>query len=90
MYSYEIQKSLQKILKKLSKKDKDSYEKVLKKIEEILQSSNVEHYKNLQYNLSDRKRVHIGHFVLVFTFNKTENKIVFIDYDPHDNIYRKK
>ena len=29
----------------------------------------------------------IGHFVLVFKFIQSENKIIFVDFDHHDNIY---
>ncbi len=90
MYSYEVIPHLQRILNKLSRKDKDAYEQVLKKIEEIINSSDVEHYKNLRYDLSDKKRAHIGHFVLVFSFAKSENKIKFLDFDHHDNIYKKR
>jgi len=87
MYSYEIQPSLQKILNKLSKKDKALYEQVLNKIEEVMTSSDIEHYKNLRFDMKDKKRVHIGHFVLVFKFIQQENKIIFVDFDHHDNIY---
>ncbi|MBS3165581.1 type II toxin-antitoxin system RelE/ParE family toxin [Candidatus Woesearchaeota archaeon] len=89
MYNFEIIPSLQKFLNKLSKKDKSTYEQVLNKIEEVINSANVEHYKNLRYNLKDSKRVHIGHFVLVFQFIKAENKIIFLDFDHHDNVYEK-
>ena len=88
-YRYKTSKNLDRILEKLFKKDKPVYEQVMKKIEEVINSSDVEHYKNLRYNLSDRKRVHIGHFVLVFKFNKTENLIEFDDFDHHDIIYKK-
>ena len=47
-----------------------------------------EHYKNLRYGLKDKKRVHVGNFVLVFKLVKEENKIIFLDFDHHDNIYR--
>ena len=87
MHSYEIQPSLQKILNKLFKKDKALYEQILEKIEEVMTSSDIEHYKNLRFDMKDKKRVHIGHFVLVFKFVKQENKIIFIDFDHHDNIY---
>jgi len=89
MYTYEIKPSLQKILNKLSKKDKGLYLEVLKKIEEIISCESVEHYKNLRYNLKDLKRVHIGHFVLIFKLNKTINLISFEDFDHHDEIYKK-
>ena len=89
MYSYEILPSLQKILNKLAKRDKILYEEVLKKIQEVINSESVEHYKNLRYDMKDKKRVHIGHFVLVFKFIQSENKIIFVDFDHHDNIYKK-
>jgi len=38
--------------------------------------------------LKDKKRVHVGNFVLVFKLVKKENKIIFLDFDHHDNIYR--
>ena len=76
-----------KILNKLSKKDRQLYEQVLKKVEEVINSFDAEHYKNLRYDMKDRKRAHIGHFVLVFKFIKQENKIIFVDFDHHDNIY---
>jgi len=87
MYSYEILPSLKRILKKLSKKDKQLYGQVLKKIEEVITCSDIEHYKNLRYDMKDKKRAHVGHFVLVFKFIKEENKIVFMDFDHHDKIY---
>ncbi|MBS3075167.1 addiction module toxin RelE [Candidatus Pacearchaeota archaeon] len=90
MYDYEISENLQEVMIKLSKKDKSLYEQLLKKIEEIINSYNLEHYKNLRYNMKDSKRVHLGHFVLVFQFDKKNNKIKFDDFDHHDNIYKKK
>ncbi len=89
MYSYEIQPNLRQILNKLSKKDKSLYIQVLKKIEEIINSENVEHYKNLKHNMKDSKRVHIGHFVLIFSFNKINKIITFLDFDHHDNVYKR-
>ena len=89
MYSYELKPNLQKILTKLSKKDKNLYEQVLKKIDEIINTYDVGHYKNLRYNMKDSKRVHIGHFVLVFGFDMNTNTISFEDFDHHDNIYKK-
>lgn len=89
MYSYEIIPYLQKTLNKLSKKDKNLYEQVLKKIEEVIKSSDVEHYKNLRYDMKDKKIVHICHFVLVFQLIKSENKIKFLDFGHHDAIYKK-
>ena len=88
MREFEIKPELDKKLVKFSKKDKNSYEAVMKKIEEVISSPNVEHYKNLRYDMKESKRVHIGHFVLVFKFIKSENKIIFVDFDHHDKIYK--
>lgn len=88
-YNYRLSKNLERILDKLFKKDISTYEQIMKKINEVINSPDIEHYKNLKYNLKDKKRVHIGHFVLVFKFNKTENLIEFDDFDHHDLIYKK-
>jgi YafQ family addiction module toxin component len=88
MYSYETTPQLEKILRKLFKKDKVRYEATLKKIDEIINSPNLDHYKNLRYNMKDSKRVHIySHFVLVFSVDKARNRIIFEDLDHHDKIY---
>ena len=89
-YQFEYSEKLQKILNKLSKKSGELYNQIIKKIEEIVNSENVEHYKNLRHDLKEFKGVHAGHFVLIFKFDKNKNLISFEDFDHHDNIYRKK
>ena len=88
--NYRTSKNLDRILEKLLKKDKSLYDQLLKKIEEIINAYDIEHYKNLMYNMKDSKRVHIGHFVLVFQYDKRTNMILFDDFDHHDNIYKRK
>lgn len=73
MHGFEIKPELYKKLLKISKKDKKAYEAIINKIQEIISCVDVEHYKNLRYDMKISKRVHIGHFVLV-TINK---KILF-------------
>lgn len=90
MYEYEVSKKFQKTMFKLSKKNKPLYKQLLKKIEEIINSCNIEYYKNLRYDMKDSKRVHVGHSVLIFQFEKNNNKIKFDDFGPHDDIYKKK
>ena len=88
MYRYKIKPRLKRILKKLFKKDREAYERVMDKIEEVITSSDVEHYKNLRYNLKEFKRVQIWSFVLIFRFDKSNKIIDFENYDHHDKIYR--
>jgi len=87
MREFEIKPELDKKLIKLSKKDKSRYEAVMNKIDEVLSSSDIGHYKNLRYDMKDSKRVHIGHFVLVFNYDKVNDFVSFEDYDHHDKIY---
>lgn len=89
MYSFDYSERFKEILKRLIKKDKLTYKQILKKIREIINSKNVEHYKNLRKPLQNLKRVHIGHFVLIFKFDKLNNLISFEDFDHHDKIYSK-
>lgn len=88
MRKFEIKPELDKKLIKVFKKNKITYERILKKIDEVLNSRNIEHYKNLRYNMKESKRVQIGPFVLVFSYNKIRNFVYFEDFDHHDNIYK--
>ena len=91
MRKFDIEKGLYNILKKLSKKDKIKYDRIWNKINEIINISDVEHYKNLKAPLQNFKRVHIEKsFVLVFKYDKSDDKVIFYDFDHHDNIYKKK
>lgn len=90
MRDFNIEKNLYKILQKLSKKDKKQYEIIWKKINQIINDLDVEHFKNLRAPLNNFKRVHIDRsFILVFMYDKLKDKIYFYDLDHHDNIYRK-
>ena len=87
MREFEIKPELEKKQVKLFKRNKISYDAVMKKIQEVIESPDVEHYKNLRYDMKDSKRVHMGHFVLIFSYDKAQDFVSFLDYDHHDNIY---
>ena len=88
MRNWETSEYLKGVMRKLSKKNKSLYEQLLKKIDEIINCYDMEHYKNLKYNIKDSKRVQIGHFVLVFQYDKITDTINFDDFDHHDKIYK--
>lgn len=88
-YNYQTSKNLDKTIEKLFKKDKSLYEQLLKKMDEIINSYTVEHYKNLRHDMKDSKRVHVGSFVLIFQLDKKTNTILFDDFDHHDVIYER-
>jgi mRNA-degrading endonuclease RelE of RelBE toxin-antitoxin system len=88
MHKSEIKPDLHRLLAKLCKKDKNLYYSILNKMQEIIASEDIEHYKNLRYDLKFYKRVHIGHFVLVFFYDKARDTVTFEDFDHHDKIYQ--
>ena len=83
---YEIHPALDKLLSKLAKRDKFHGALVLKKIDEIAQGQDIDHYRNLRAPLQRYKRVHVySSFVLLFRLEK--DTIIFRTYDHHDEIY---
>ena len=87
VYKISKSKELVRILAKLSKKDHQLFLNIIKKIDEISNSSDIEHYKNLRYDLKEYKRVHVGSFVLTFKFDRQNQMIYFEDFDHHKKIY---
>jgi len=75
---------------KLYKKDNQTRERIIKKIQEIINSEDVEHYKNLKRPLQHLKRVQIREKVLVFNYDKKNKLISFENFDHHDKIYKKR
>ena len=93
MFDFDLSDELKLIIRKLIRKDKKKVEAINKKIKEIVKSDekSIEHYKNLRHDLKDYKRVHImGSFVLTFKVDIINNFILFVDFDHHDKIYKKR
>ena len=76
-----------KTLKKLRKNDPQMYERVKKKMVEIL--DNPEHFKPLSKVLKKYRRAHVGAFVIAFRIIENEKKVKFVAYDHHDKIYKR-
>ncbi|MEK6926644.1 MAG: addiction module toxin RelE [Nanoarchaeota archaeon] len=93
MFNFNIADELKAAIEKLAKKDRKRVEIINKKIRQIINSDNlsIQHYKNLKYGLSEFKGVHIdSSFVLIFKIDVQNNFILFVDFDHHDRVYRKK
>jgi len=80
-YSTEFEKAL----KQLIKQDRKTFEQLENQIEKILREPQIG--KPLRYTLKNRRRLHVGSFVLVYEFHR--NELRFIDFDHHDKIYKK-
>ena len=86
MYSLAIKVGLEKVFDKLSRKNPKQLEIIFKKVGEILE--NPHRYKNLRAPMNMWKRVHIdAHFVLTFSVDELNKKVILEDYDHHENIY---
>ncbi len=89
MYSIDTTSILKEILKDLNKNNTQRYEKIMKKIDQIIQFP--QHYKPLRYDLKGIRRVHIdSSFVLVFRIIEETKTVRFLDFDHHDKIYDKR
>jgi YafQ family addiction module toxin component len=56
------------------------------KIEEIIENPN--HYKPLRNVLKNRRRAHIGNYVLIFEINERDKAIIFHSFRHHDEAYK--
>ena len=81
VYSQEIERAL--IIWK--KKDKAVFEQIESAIGKILREPFVG--KPLRYAMKNRRRVHVGSFVLVYEFHNSDLR--FLDFNHHDRVYKK-
>ena len=84
-YQIVVHSDVRDAFEKLNKKDNSLYQRVKKKILEL--SENPELGKPLRNLLKGCWRVHIGHFVLIYEFNKVENTITILNFEHHDKAY---
>ncbi len=84
-YKIEFCPEFERSFKKLKKKDKALAMKVHKKLARILEDPEL--HKPLRNVLAGFRRVHIGHFVLMYKVK--ENILIIISIDHHDKAYEK-
>ena len=82
-YTFKFSPALDKQLRKLKKKDRVMFDRVSKKVLEIVRDP--EPYKTLRYLHGKYKRVHLNPYVLLFTIHG--NVIEFLALEHHDNAY---
>ncbi|MFH1399726.1 MAG: type II toxin-antitoxin system RelE/ParE family toxin [Candidatus Woesearchaeota archaeon] len=86
MYEVMVRPDLDKVFEKLSRRDHKQMLIIDKKVGEIRE--NPHRYKNLKKPLQDFKRVHIGHFVLLFSVDEKNKMVILENFKHHDEIYR--
>ena len=89
MRKFSVEEKLKRTMLKLSKKDTSLFNDLIRKIDEILNCWEINHYKNLRKPLQHLKRVRVkSSFVLTFRYIESEDKVVFYDFDHHDRVYK--
>lgn len=82
-YTIEFSEEFEKSFKKLKNKDKAMFERIQKKLLEIIK--NPERFKPLRNVLAGYRRIKFGSFVLIFTINEDTVRIISLDH--HDDAY---
>ena len=84
MYSLEVVEKVDRIFKKLRKKDSMQFEAVSKKVIEILE--NPQQFKPLKSPMQHMRRVHVGSFVLVYDIDERRKVVTIRRYEHHNNV----
>ena len=90
-YSIEIEKHLQKKLKKLSRSDPVLHARPLKKVSDILSHPYLEtpyQRKPPRHAMKGSFRVHMGSFVLVYGIDDAKKLVFLKDFEHHDKVYK--
>lgn len=75
----------ERTLRYWKKKDRSIFQSIASQIDKIAREPEIG--KPLRHTLKSRRRVHVGSFVLVYEFYNDELR--FLDFDHHDQIYKK-
>ena len=85
-YNVIAHQRVQKDFKKLYRKDKVRYTHLKKRLKIL--AENPEVGKPLRNVLKGKWRVHIGSSVLIYEIDKKNNRIVLLDFEHHDTVYK--
>lgn len=87
MYTIENSEKVDKIFRKLSRKNPEELEAITKKLVELAEDPH--RFKPLSNVMKGYRRVHFGSFVLVFSIDEQRMAVVLEDYEHHDSVYRR-
>ena len=86
LYSLEVVERVDRIFKKLRKKDSTQFEAVSKKVKQILEGP--QQFKPLKSPMQNMRRVHVGSFVLVYDIDEGRKVVTIRRYEHHNNVYK--
>lgn len=87
MYAIENSEKVDKIFRKLSRKNPQELKAITKKLVELAEDPH--RFKPLTDVMKSFRRVHFGSFVLIFSIDEHRMAVVLEDYEHHDRVYRK-
>ena len=88
MYRLLLRKSVERIFRKMAKRQPEQLRRIQSKLEEIV--TDPHRFKNLRAPLQRLRRVHIdGSYVLFYSIDEANNAVIVEDYDHHDRVYRR-
>jgi len=87
MYAIENSEKVDKIFRKLSKRNPNQLDVIAKKLPEIAEDQH--RFKPLSNVMKGFSRVHFGSFVLIFSIDEGRRTVVLEDFEHHDRVYRK-
>ena len=88
MYALEAREHVDRILKKLAKRNPNQMDVIARKIQEILEDPH--RFKPMHFPLGGMRRIHFGSFVLLFSIDEQRKTVILEDYEHHDRVYRAK
>ncbi|TLZ52870.1 MAG: hypothetical protein E6K18_01785 [Methanobacteriota archaeon] len=87
MYVLEIKEGVDRTFRKMAKKDRSRLKAVEAKVKEVLEDPH--RFKPLRSPMQDRRRVHVGPFVLVYEIDESRNTVILLDFEHRDKVYRR-
>lgn len=88
MYTLETREHVDKIFRKLGKKNPNQMQIIAKKIQEILEDPH--RFKPMHFPLAGMRRAHLGSLVILFSIDEQRRTAILEDYEHHDRVYRTK
>jgi len=85
-YSLEVVQSVDKIFKRLQRKDTVQFRALSKKVNEILEDPH--QFKPLRAPMQHMRRVHVGSFVLIYDVDEARRVVTVRRYEHHDTVYK--
>lgn len=87
MNSLKLRESVERKLKKLSKKDNQELIAIEKKVKQILNNSH--RFKPLKKLLQNLRRIHIHKsFIIIYSIEEKTKTVIIEVYEHHDKIYK--